>query len=157
MSDLGVSAKFMAHEGGTKFYEVVALWNESEKRGALVRRWGKTSARVGGGEIKIEPYGLKSQLDTSLRAALAEKSKRGYLERPFEHVGKTIHGVVMCDGPNAFIEVARSTYGANIMAVLKSVFSEASGSSADEEDIVVEEPVKVVKPEPVRSQDWASW
>lgn len=66
---------FLHHEGGTKFYEVIAFNNPDTGQHFIVRRWGKMKTK---GEVKIEiakttrgSMGLKER-------AIESKRQRGY-------------------------------------------------------------------------------
>lgn len=73
--------KFLVHESGTKFYEVVEFYNVAAGKFVSVNRWGKIAAQHGGGETKVGQFIDICKCQDAARKKLLEKSGRGYSER----------------------------------------------------------------------------
>lgn len=150
-----VEATYLAHEGGTKFYEAISFWNSEDNRGVLIKRWGKMTQRNGGGECKVEPFGDVRQLQDGYAKILNDKNKRGYSRaRPdFDY----LNGSAVYAKRSEFISATANHFAGS--GVEFSVYSLLGIKDLlvreDEEadDIVIEEP----KPEPIRDANWGSW
>lgn len=109
------SAAFGAHEGGTKFYEVIVISDLREERSLVIRRYGPNNKWVSGGMIECDGFsgvdGAVKKLNTIVRA----KRARGYDfdGRPFapeshlqkQHRALQMHERSMCvlDVPLEFV------------------------------------------------------
>lgn len=152
MASIAVNAIYMRHSGGTKFYEVVQFYNDQARRYVLVRRWGKMSAKVSGGETKIEWFASRHQCTIAAERIVSEKAGRGY-HRESGDFG--LHGI-----PLVVVEEVQKALGihyANKDAqdlILTQLGLNVSGAP---HGWVLEEETPVAQPEPVRDADWGSW
>ncbi len=81
--EVSIESSMLVHESGTKFYEVVQLYNVAAKRFVLVRRWGKlNSSLLGGGEAKVETFADVRKCQDAASKIVREKGGRGYEKRP---------------------------------------------------------------------------
>jgi predicted DNA-binding WGR domain protein len=155
MTSLTHEITFLAHEGGTKFYEVAQLYNADGGKYILVKRWGKMGQRVRGGEIKIEEYNSGSRLRVAADKALRDKQSRGYsIIKP--DAGGALHTHNSSYTSEAeFKDTIVMHYGPNGPRVFANLTGQSTYSVDDERDdsIVVEEP----QPEPDRGNTWGSW
>ena len=79
---ISVFPYYMVHEGGTKFYEVVRLTNDSNGRSIVFNRWGKVNDfHHGGGQTKQESFDNGFSADQTAIQKITEKEKRGYKDR----------------------------------------------------------------------------
>jgi predicted DNA-binding WGR domain protein len=74
--NMKISETYMEHEGGTKFYRVIALQNEHEgdRHGLIVTNYGKIGTH---GRIKVETYHYLNVPGRYARS-VSSKSRRGY-------------------------------------------------------------------------------
>jgi predicted DNA-binding WGR domain protein len=160
MSDpIHITPKYYLHESGTKFYEVMEIWHPDQNRFLLVKRWGKVTARFGGGEHKIEPYLGQRACSAAADKIIHQKEGRGYARTPLDwglHAGATTF-------LPSTIEKALKSHFDNY-AVLAGIMHQLGlemGAHMDTavmdeaDDIISEEPAVV--PEPVRGEEWGSW
>ena len=151
---------YMAHEGGTKFYEVASFCCLETNRFVNVRRWGAMRSVEGGGEIKMENLaGVAGAAKAASTVASAKKS-RGYYVTDSKRGLKNGTDEFEHDMLSVALHAHYNDPG-TVAAILNNLDidpSEAYGDddviSEDDEDDKVEE---IEKPEPVRSTDWASW
>lgn len=150
-----VEAKYMAHEGGTKFYEVMQFYHVEAKRFMVINRWGKIQDREHGGQIKIEKFTDVRQAQDAANQKIQEKSKRGYVPTgaPFGlhsgpkqlkadairlRLGGHYRNVELIDAIVAYLDVP----------------DELAHLATDTADDVIEETPEAYVP---RGDDWASW
>jgi predicted DNA-binding WGR domain protein len=149
---------FLHHEGGTKFYEVIAFNNPDTGQHFIVRRWGKMKTK---GEVKIEiakttrgSMGLKER-------AIESKRQRGYSPvavteglhsraRSFVDESEMKLAFVMHYGPDNASKVA-AAFGISL-----------SGAAVDKtwiDELETVPPVAAKPPAPTvdRGQEWGSW
>lgn len=75
--------RFMrVHNGGSKFYEIISLWNGDNDRGVLIKRWGKVAQINSGGQTQMDEFTGQGQMDREFRGTAVEKGRRGYTEVP---------------------------------------------------------------------------
>lgn len=48
-----IRTRYLEHDGGTKFYETVLI-HESDGPAILIKRWGAITAKMGGGQFKMD-------------------------------------------------------------------------------------------------------
>ncbi len=145
------------HEGGTKFYEVVQLYNADARKFILVKRWGKAAARVRGGEIKVEEFSTAQRLDAAADKVIREKQGRGYSATKPDAAG-ALHtrGGSSFASETDFGNTLSMHYGPNgtrIREVLGLSLGAVNPDDDDDDEVVVEEP----QPEPDRGETWGSW
>jgi len=68
-----VEAKYLEHDGGTKFYETVRIVGDGGKS-ILIKRYGPIGKRLGGGQTKIEYYASEGAAKSAQREILNQKS-----------------------------------------------------------------------------------
>lgn len=147
-----IRAKFFAHETGTKFYEVIQLWNADINVFLCVRRWGKVGTA---GETQVFPFRNHRQMEADADKIIGQKMKRGYFPATATDGLHMEPSVRMGDITRALVD----HYGAMNAPKVAHFFSlhqgkEFTGIVVDEvADIVVEEPA----PEPERGGSWGSW
>lgn len=153
-------ATYLLHESGTKFYEVVQLYNADERKFVLVKRWGKVAARVRGGEIKVEEYQSALKLDAAAAKVVRDKESRGYAQTKPDTAGALHNRNGSYTSEKEFAGTVNMHYGPNGSRVESAILGHAHGASAssddddeDSSDVVVEEP----QPEPDRGETWGSW
>lgn len=147
---------YLAHEGGTKFYEIVALSaNGGKGPFVLVKRWGKMDARRAGGEIQIETATSHRELLGMLEKYRNAKQKRGY---SVSTANWGLYGTDSSAVPEAAVKtLIMAHYGKNARAVLGAL-ELYTGVRAD--TIVVDEMPEVAAapvPEPDRGEGWGCW
>lgn len=153
MFEILIEPRYLTHEGGTKFYEVIQLYSVIQKRFVLVRRWGKMALRNGGGETKIESFGDLRRCQQASDRILADKSKRGYSRAT---MGFGLHGVERTSADKLRAALSQHYNDRDAVEQIVSMLgSDETASHVDSED-VIEEGFEV-KPEPVRDADWGSW
>ena len=148
--------RYLEHEGGTKFYEVIEFWNVAASKFVLAKRWGKVGTV---GETMTDVF-------TTMRAcnAAAEKILKSKMGRGYSKSESTIgfHTRNNSFSPADFERLLATHYQSRpftglIMDALS--LNRIQGMSADTmiidelSDIVLEEP----GPEPDRGESWASW
>ena len=70
---------FMEHKDGSKFYRVMYFENPSAETFVLVKQWGKMAlAKTGGGQCKVEVFGLQSSAISEYYTTVRSKQARGY-------------------------------------------------------------------------------
>jgi predicted DNA-binding WGR domain protein len=167
---VAVNSRYMLHESGTKFYEIVTFSSEAMKRYVSVRRWGKISARSGGGEVKHESFGSAKQQSAAAHKLQAEKcnpKKTGGPYKPSDAKALVIPSGVHEFQHDMLDEVLRKHYSYSAIGdhVLKQLniggqADEVSDEASDADlDHLFGKDKKIVVPkvEPIRAQDWASW
>lgn len=151
--EIRADTTMMHHDGGTKFYEVIRIFNEGGKRFVVVNRWGKMSERRGG-QSKVENFGSAGIANVAAAKKINEKRKRGYNEvivrdvLPGSFDGDLIRlKLNECFDDSDTVELIMSGLG------ISDVLTGASGKTFEPDDVVVEEP----EPEVERGEEWASW
>jgi predicted DNA-binding WGR domain protein len=70
------------HEGGTKFYQIIAIRSLDEKRSVLVTHWGKYPGRIPdptwGGQRKVQVFSNPNEAFVALDRQRSVKRARGY-------------------------------------------------------------------------------
>lgn len=153
--EIRTETTMMHHTGGTKFYEVVRIFNDDGKRFVVVNRWGKMSeAHTGGGQCKIETFGTAGLAGVAAGKKVDDKRKRGYVEVPTPAetaLPSSFDGDLarfrLNEHFNSGDTVEMIMLGLAISDVLTGVTNVLS------DDVVVEEP----EPEIERGEEWASW
>lgn len=149
-----IEPKYMVHEEGTKFYEVITFWNDTLKRGVLVKRWSKVANARGGGECKIEPIADVRKLHETKQKTLNDKGKRGY---GFNNFVFGLHDEAGAKSDDKAANLINYHYknGENyqiFQALGIEQFAKAEGSQ-EQDEVVILEPT----PEPERGDTWGSW
>lgn len=155
VGEIHVESCWLAHEGGTKFYETVSLSNPDAKKFALVKRWGKMAAADGGGECKVETFATKRALDLAAGKTVTGKQGRGYNLASSNH---GFHGVgVSYNRAEDFNDALSKHYssGGAMSEILVAMAIEdlEPRPEIEENEVVSEEPT----PEPERGETWGSW
>lgn len=158
-----VEANFLKHDGGTKFYETIAIHSDGGSS-LLIKRWGASAKQNGGGQLKYE-RGSKSVVNQENLKILDEK-RRGkvgqgrYVDTPVMHGLNASKGTAF-DSANLLDRVQRHySDGSDVALEVARYFSidvDLPAVDNDPSDIVTlgEEPE--AKPEINRGAEWASW
>lgn len=155
MSEILIESRYLAHEGGTKFYEVIQLYDVDRKRFVLVRRWGKVVMRNGGGDTKVESFGDLRRCQQAAGRILVEKNKRGYA-RAAAGIGG-LHVVERIRSDKAAQELSgHYNDRATVSQILSMLGLDDEMSSPKFENVIIQEGFEL-RPEPVRDADWGSW
>lgn len=151
--EIKTESTMMHHESGTKFYEVIRIFNGAGGRFVVVNRWGKMSEKRGG-QAKVENFATAGTADFTAGKKINDKTKRGYkivsgvdaLARTFDgDLARLNLGERFSDSDT--VELIMSSLG------ISDVLTGTSGNTFIRDDVVVEEP----EPEIERGQEWASW
>lgn len=154
-ASLSHEATFLEHEGGTKFYEIVRLYNADAGKFVLVKRWGKIAQRIRGGEIKIEDYRSARAVDLAADKTAREKMSRGYSLAKTDTAGALHNRSGSYTSEMEFGGALAAHYGPNATRIGQAITGKVLDESVAEEEneIVVLEP----EPEPDRGNTWGSW
>lgn len=155
MSEILVESRYLTHEGGTKFYEVIQLYNVSQRRFVSIRRWGKMTASDGGGDVKIESYGDVRQCQNASVKILNEKEKRGY-----SRATPPLSGLALADKiySSRVLEKLKVHYhDRDVATQVVSLLGIHEMREIEDTGIIDEGIDEPTKPEPERGGDWASW
>lgn len=154
------SATYLAHESGTKFYEVVNISCVDQNIFLSINRWGKMSAADAGGEIKITGYRSTRLATAAAESTLDGKFNRGY-SRDFTVLG--LHGMGQSFDAVGLAMALNKHYGVKNAGKIATALGMAANikpedrawvDEADEiNEIVDEKPA----PEPTRDASWGSW
>jgi predicted DNA-binding WGR domain protein len=156
MTQITTEPRYLEHEGGTKFYEVVELWNPDDKKFVLVKRWGKIGTT---GETMVEEFNVMRACNAAAEKILKSKMGRGYAK---SSTSEGIHGRARSLSAKELMPLLDSHYKSapftrKVMDYLhlnKIQGMEAHMMIVDElSDIVSEEP----GPEPDRGESWGTW
>ena len=156
MTKITTEPRYLEHEGGTKFYEVIEFWNTDAKKFVMVKRWGKMGTV---GETMIEEFNVMRACNAAAEKILKSKMGRGYSKQSSTH---GFHSRSSSLTPTELARLLGAHYSSThftqkVIAHLnldKIQGMEADMMIVDElSDIVSEEP----GPEPDRGESWASW
>ena len=154
IGEIHVGTTYLAHETGTKFYEVICFSNVDAKKFVMVKRWGKRSGAPGGGECKVETFGTARQLESNAEKIINSKRGRGYAGAASTH---GFHSLGLSyNRPEDFAAALKKHYttGAPIHEILIGMgIEELAVSEIEENEIVTETP----EPEPDRDDNYGSW
>lgn len=151
--EVSIESSMLVHESGTKFYEVVQLYNVAAKRFVLVRRWGKFNGVQGGGEAKVETFADVRKCQDAASKIIREKGGRGYQKRPPQI-------------PLTEVNVPDSEEAAEVLRpILRKSFDgelilNVAGQLGFSETVFAAPKVAAPTPpevEVVRDADWGSW
>lgn len=159
---------FLMHEGGTKFYEVMLLHTVEHSMHLLIKRWGKTSAIHGGGEIQIAQFPNARKAQSAADTLISQKRSRGYERQGGATIGLHGYGGEITGGSAGNIHgLLAAHYGKLNAAAIVREFApelahelrgrEITGVWIDELGDVVSEGAKEPAPEPERGEGWGSW
>lgn len=151
-----VESKYLAHEGRTKFYEVVRLYNVAAKRFVSVFRWGKNGyASKGLGEVQVKSFN-----DIRLCQDVATKKIMDKLRRKAS-------GVYLAESARFGLHAGKSSIDADVLRLrlgehygdVEKIdeIVQALGISDDLGMTGVEIGMALKKSEPVRDSNWGSW
>lgn len=147
-----VVSKYFAHESGTKFYEVVQMWDADISVFQCVRRWGKVNTL---GEVQVFSFPNHRKMEADAEKIMTQKRGRGYHPAAANY---GLHGInTITDG--TLTQVLTKHYGVGNAPKVAYEFNKIQGREAtmavldEASDIVVEEP----PPEPERGESWGSW
>lgn len=145
-----IEPRWLSHDSGTKFYEVIQFYNLEAKKFVVVKRWGKVGAS---GEVQMLecPNARKAQQEAE--KIIKSKLGRGYM---VAQSSAGIHGLSSDSLDEDALTTAlrlhyRREQADQIATTLE--LGELASTTADDSDIVVEEP----EPEPERGEEWGSW
>lgn len=159
MPSISTETMFMLHEGGTKFYEIVLLNAADLKKFLVIKRWGKTEARKGGGETQVIEYPTPRAALVAAEKLREDKAKRGY------QITGAMHGFgarSAFTGTDDIRSAVKGHYTKHWPMVLGHLGLDViQGHEAtmmivdelDSSDVVFEQP----PPEPDRGDSWGSW
>lgn len=71
-----IKHEYWEHSGGTKFYEMVVFVDKAVDNAILVKRWGATSSKHGGGQVKIEGFNSEQAAFAEISKVIGSKKKR---------------------------------------------------------------------------------
>lgn len=144
-----IESKFLAHEGGTKFYEVVEFWNTEQSKYVVVKRWGANGSV---GQKSIEAFSVLRKAQQHADKTISSKVSRGYEITPSSY---GLHGIGASEvsvDDGAINRLVRDHYGSG-EEILEELGLFEREIDPDEGEIVYEEP----EPEPERGEEWGSW
>jgi predicted DNA-binding WGR domain protein len=156
MTHITTEPRYLAHEGGTKFYEVIEFWNPDDKKFVMVKRWGKVGTA---GETMVEEFNVMRACNAAAEKILKAKMSRGYQRdsstEGFHGRGRSFaERELMPALDTHYRSIALTRKVIDMLNLSKIRGMEADMMIVDElSDIVVEEP----GPEPDRGESWASW
>ena len=147
-----IEPRYLAHEGGTKFYEVIQFHNLDEKRFVVVKRWGPMGKS---GEVKIDSYPTLRKAQQEADKIIRSKEGRGYA---LAKSTSGFHGLATDDLDATEMKRRlgvhyRSDHANIIASNLCLRDDEIVADDSDQDDVVIEEPA----PEPERGEEWGSW
>jgi predicted DNA-binding WGR domain protein len=149
---INFDAKFLLHDGGTKFYEVVRFSRRDRAKACVVKRWGKNSAVFGGGECKIESN-VASAVDRVASITISSKLKRGYSEA-FPPTRFGLYQTVEHVDDAVLRSVLAEHYKDNhIVDMICSQMTDEATSEESISEIIIEEPPLAME----RGMEWGSW
>lgn len=149
-----IEPKYMVHEGGTKFYEVVQFYHVALHRYVLAFRWGKLSDFQGGGATKIEIHTDARKCQDAARKKIKDKSHRGYRE-VVEVFG--LHGINKVDADLLPLKLGAHYDDKGVIEGVMSRLGLDSIYAQVVETIDTDGDISDDIMEPVRSNDWGSW
>lgn len=145
-----IEPRWLSHDSGTKFYEVIQFYNLEAKKFVVVKRWGPVSKA---GEVQTVECANARKAQQEADKIIKSKLGRGYM---VAQSSAGLHGMSTHSmNEEAFQKALRSHYRldqANAIAETLALGTVVA-TVADEDDIVVEEPA----PEPERGEEWGSW
>jgi len=145
-----IEPRYLAHEGGTKFYEVIQFYNVDAKKFVVAKRWG---AMGKSGEVKIDAYPTQRKAQQEAEKIIRSKEGRGYA---IASKNSGLHGLSTDSlGNDELSRQLRNHYRSDYANAIASglLIEEVEAISVEEDDVVVEEPM----PEPERGEEWGSW
>lgn len=156
MSQITTEPRYLEHEGGTKFYEVIEFWNPDDKKFVLAKRWGKIGTV---GETMIEEFNVMRACNAAAEKILKSKMGRGYAKsassQGFHGRGRSFTSLELWNLLETHYQSrAFTTKIIHQLGLDKIQGMTADGIIIDEiNDIVTEEP----GPEPDRGESWGTW
>lgn len=78
-----IHTEYLEHSGGTKFYELVMIQEDSDGPCMLLKRFGKLADRIGGGQVQVSRGNLtacSAEFQKTLDAKLKGKTGQGRYE-----------------------------------------------------------------------------
>jgi predicted DNA-binding WGR domain protein len=156
MTQITTEPRYLEHEGGTKFYEVIEFWNPDDKKFVMVKRWGKIGTT---GETMVEAFGTMRACNSAAEKILKSKMGRGYSKTAS---AQGFHGRGRSFTPTELVMLLGTHYQSKPFTqkvvdgldLHKIQGIEATHMIIDElDDIVTEEP----GPEPDRGESWGTW
>lgn len=86
-SNIGVTTYPFIHEAGTKFYELLLVFNRNTGETAVVSRWGKIKQLKVGGQIgEFKYFKSRHEAEVEITKAKSKRESRGYRLQS-EHFG----------------------------------------------------------------------
>jgi len=147
-----IESKFLAHEGGTKFYELVEFWNSEQGKYVVVKRWGANGSV---GQKSVEGFPVLRKAQQVADRTVSSKVNRGYNITSSSY---GLHGLGVSELSVENGDLGRAIqnhYGSTdeIWEALGLFEILLPADDVTEADIISEEP----EPEPERGEEWGSW
>jgi predicted DNA-binding WGR domain protein len=145
-----IEARWLSHDSGTKFYEVIQFYNVDAKKFVVVKRWGPIGKT---GEVQFAEYPSSRKAQQEAEKIIKSKTGRGYM---VSQSSAGLHGLgVDSIAAGELLSALNAHYRRDqATAIAEAVGVDAMKVIMDEvDDIVVEEPA----PEPERGEEWGSW
>ncbi|UUZ75564.1 hypothetical protein LP414_28000 [Polaromonas sp. P1(28)-13] len=152
-----IASKFMKHEGGTKYYEMVMLSHQGQ--GLLIKRFGPMKTHLmGSGQTKLE-CGSTSVMVQEMNNMVGEKGKvRSGTKYELATTPYKLHDVPRKASWTDIKEVARlHYYDREVYDAIVSYFGFLNGDHLNGDQVDVPETRIVTEPEPVRDASWGGW
>lgn len=143
------------HKGQTKFYELVALWNESSHTGVLVKRWGKNEENVvrGYGQSLICECLSMAQLSGEFNTESNNRHKREYVP--------STNAWHLADPRMSFTELTAKDIQTHYLGKLNTGVKVSdrilNALRANEEAEIVSENSEPYSPPAPKYDEWGAW
>lgn len=147
-----VTATYLAHDGGTKFYETVLISSQAGPA-LLIKRYGPIDKNRGGGQTIVERGDLNA-MRASMRDILAQKTKTRpggvYRERGFSHgLHRDAYDIDL--SASQLRDGVTEHYTSRDVRTAVTNYFDTVGQAQMDNEIVAEEPDA---PEPIRGPEW---
>ena len=141
-----IESKFMMHESGSKFYEIITLNAADIGQHIVVKRWGKASAQNGGGEIQVHTYPSARKAGAAADTVKRQKEGRGYAHQAGGPGLNSFGGQLTSGNVAHFLE---THYGKNNARAILSNFNDERIRGLQATTMVLDEASDIVSEEPV--------
>lgn len=145
-----IEPRWLSHDSGTKFYEVIQFYNVDAKKFVVAKRWGAVGKS---GEVQIAEYPTSRRAQQEADKIIKSKLGRGYT---VAQSSAGLHGL-STDSMDAdsLSRALRNHYRSDQANLISDSLNLASVMpvAVEDDEIVVEEPA----PEPERGEEWGSW
>lgn len=154
-----VSTNYLEHSGDTKFYEVVKLSDQAANAHMVIKRWGKIAEKNGGGQTKVERYGMEIDAANSVNEILRDKrkdkgAKGSYLDAKMT-VGLHAFKDAYLQDDDVMAVVRGHYHGKEVHESVNHFFD--LDKDADADDPIVNEPAPEPERPIERGETWGSW